>query len=92
VYQVFRHLYQANPANNPDFFSVSEGRFHAGAAEADMKCSEAELVDALAAEKGNIPSISHDELAQSYPALYQSLLQLVHGTGERVNALLGTRK
>ena len=92
VYQVFRHLYEANPGNNPDFFSVSEGRFHAGAAEADMKCSEAELVDALAAEKGNIPPISHDELAQGYPVLYQSLLQLVHGTGERVNALLGARK
>ena len=92
VYQVFRHLYEANPDNNPDFFSVSEKRYHAGAAEADMKCAEAELVDALAQEKGKIPPISHDELAKGYPVLYQSLLQVVHGTGERVNAMLNARK
>ena len=92
VYQLFRHLYEANPDNNPDFFSVSEKRFHCGAAEADMKCSEAELVDALAKEKGKIPAISHDELAKNCPVLYQSLLQVVHGTGERVNAMLGARK
>ena len=24
LYQVYRHLYHANPANNPDFFSVSQ--------------------------------------------------------------------
>ena len=92
VYQLFRHLYEANPDNNPDFFSVSEKRFHCGAAEADMKCSEAELVDALQKEKGKIPAISHDELAKNCPVLYQSLLQVVHGTGERVNAMLGARK
>ena len=92
MYQLFRHLYEANPDNNPDFFSVSEKRFHCGAAEADMKCSEAELVDALAKEKGKIPAISHDELAKNCPVLYQSLLQVVHGTGERINAMLGARK
>ena len=92
VYQLFRHLYEANPDNNPDFFSVSEKLFHTGAAEADMKCSEAELVDALLKEKGKIPAINHDELAKGYPVLYQSLLQVVHGTGERVNALLNARK
>ena len=92
VYQLFRHLYEANPDNNPDFFSVSEKRFHCGAAEADMKCSEAELVDALQKEKGKIPAISHDELARNCPVLYQSLLQVVHGTGERINAMLGARK
>ena len=64
VYQLFRHLYEANPDNNPDFFSVSEKRFHCGAAEADMKCAEAELVDALEKEKDKIPAISHDELAK----------------------------
>lgn len=27
LYQVYRHLYHANPANNPDFFSVSQRHF-----------------------------------------------------------------
>lgn len=88
VYQMFRRVYQGNPENNPDFFSVPERHFNAGISEADMKCSELDLVDALAAHaksKGSFPRMSHDELAHSYPVLYQSVLQLVHNTGERIN-------
>ena len=94
VYTVYRRLYQANPSNNPDFFSVSPTHFRAGLADADMKCSEAELEEALAAiirEKGELPDMSHDALARDYPVLYQSLLQLVHQTGERVNGVLSSR-
>ena len=94
VYTVYRRLYQANPANNPDFFSVTPVHFRAGLADADMKCSEAELEEALAAiirEKGTMPDMSHDALAHDYPVLYQSLLQLVHQTGERVNSVLSAR-
>ena len=91
---MFRRLYQANPENNPDFFSVSERHFSAGIAEADMKCSELDLTDALAAHakaKGSFPVMSHDELARNYPVLYQSLLQLVHTTGERINKSFSSR-
>lgn len=91
IYQVFRRLYDANPDNNPDFFSLSPALFQAGLPEADMKCSEAELTEALKKEKGKIPPVSHDVLAQGYPVLYQSLLQVVHNTGERVNSLLSNR-
>ena len=94
VYQMFRRLYQANPENNPDFFSVSDRHFNAGIAEADMKCSELDLADALAAHakaKGSFPVMNHDELARNYPVLYQSLLQLVHTTGERINKSFSSR-
>ena len=91
IYQVFRHLYQANPKNNRDFFSLPTTLFQAGLAEADMKCSEAELVEALSKEKETIPAISHEVLAGDYPVLYQSLLQVVHTTGERVGGMLGGR-
>lgn len=94
VYQLYRRLYQANPANNPDFFSVPDRYFQAGLPDADMKCSEAELADALAAHvkaKGELPDLSNDALAKNYPVLYQSLLQIVHNTGERVNGLMGGR-
>ncbi len=95
VYTVFRRLYDANPDNNPDFFSVSPRHFQAGLYEADMKCCEAELADALAVhvkDKGPMPEMTNDALARDYPVLYQSVLQVVHNTGERVNAISGGRK
>ena len=88
LYKVYRHLYHANPENNPDFFSVSQRHFMAGLADADMHLSEVELSDALAAhakEKGSFPPMHNDALMESYPGLYQSLLQIIHNTGERVN-------
>ena len=60
-----------------------------------MRCSEAELMDALAAHgkaRGNLPGMTNDDLAQNYPGLYQSLLQLVHNTGERINGLMAGRE
>lgn len=95
VYQVYRRLYQANPDNNPDFFSVTPLHFDAGLTAADMRCSEADLIDALAAHakaKGQMPEMTNDALARDYPVLYQSLLQIVHNTGERVNGILAGRQ
>ena len=95
VYTMYRRLYDANPDNNPDFFSVPPRHFRAGLAEADMKCCEAELSDALAAHvkaKGPMPEMTNDALARDYPVLYQSVLQVIHNTGERVNAISGGRK
>ena len=94
VYTIYRRLYRANLDNNPDFFSVSACRFEGGLADAHLKCSEAEFEEALAAhvkEKGAMPDMSNDALAHDYPVLYQSLLQLVHQTGERVNGMLTGR-
>ena len=91
VYTVYRHLYQANPENNPDFFSVSQPHFDAGLAGAALHLSEAELAGALAEcrkNKGPMPELDHAALARDYPALYQSLLQLIHSAGEQMNQLL----
>jgi len=88
VYKMFRHLYRANGVQNEDLFSVKPRRFLTGVANADMIYSEADYVDALAAhvkEKGRFPEMSHDALTQAYPGLYQSLLQIVHTTGARIN-------
>ena len=95
VYKMYRMLYQANPENNPEFFSLSQRQFQAGIPDADMKCSEAELAEALAAhskEKGQWPPMGHDDLAQGYPGLYQSLLQLTHACGERFHGLTAGRE
>ena len=95
VYTIFRMLHQAPGTNDPKFFSVSVRHFNAGITDADMVCSRVELSDALAAharEKGAFPDMSHDALARDYPVLYQSLLQIVHTTGERVNVISEGRK
>ena len=95
VYKMYRMLYQANPENNPESFSLSQRQFQAGIPDADMKCSEAELAEALAAhskEKGQWPPMGHDDLAQGYPGLYQSLLQLTHACGERFHGLTAGRE
>ena len=88
-------LYHANPANNPDFFSVSQRHFMAGLADADLHMSEVELTDALSAhvkEKGRMPEMDHAALARDYPVLYQSMLQLIHNSGERINHLMEGRE
>lgn len=88
VYKMFRHLYRADGTKNEDFFSVPARQFMAGVPTADMICTEAQYVDALAAhakEKGSFPPMHNDALMESYPGLYQSLLQIIHNTGERVN-------
>ena len=95
VYNVYRRLYQAGPENDPSFFSVSQRRFEAGGPEADMRCSECELCDALAAHvkaKGELPEMSNDALARDYPGLYQSLFQIAHNSGERINGLMSGRQ
>ena len=83
LYQVYRQFYQINPANNPDFFSMPPRQFQTG------------LADALAVhmkEKGPLPEMSHEALTQNYPVLYQSLYQVIHTTGERVNRIYDSRK
>ena len=95
LYKVYRHLYHANPENNPDFFSVSQRHFMAGLADADLHMSEVELTDALSAhvkEKGRMPEMDHAALARDYPVLYQSMLQLIHNSGERINHLMEGRE
>lgn len=97
VYKMFRHLYRASGTQNENFFSIAPNHFLAGCTDADMTYAEADYLDALSQqvkEKGrdSFPIINNDTLAQSYPGAHQSLLQIVHTTGERVNKALSQRK
>lgn len=88
VYKIFRHLYRADGTRSEDFFSVPDRQFVTGIPDADMICAEVDYVDALAVhvkEKGDFPAMNHEALAQNYPGPYQSLLQITHNTGERIN-------
>ena len=95
VAQLFRRLHTVTPGTNPDFFSVSQCRFEAGVGDAEMKCSEVALVEALqnhAKDKGAFPALGHEDLARDYPALYQSLLQVLHSSGTRLNNTMDARQ
>ena len=95
VYKLFRYLYRAEGTNNEDFFSVPVRMFLVGYPDADMIGSEGDYVEALAQhakEKGNFPALNHDALMAAYPGAYQSLLQIVHSTGERVNRISNFRR
>ena len=88
IYKLFRHLYRADGTQNEDFFSVPARQFTAGVPLADMICAEADYTEALAAhvkDKGAFPPMNNDALMENYPGLYQSLLQIIHNTGERIN-------
>ena len=88
VYKVFRHLYRADKANNEDIFSIPAHQFLSGIPSADMIHAETEYVDALTSltkEKAELPNMSHVTLTENYPGHYQSLLQIIHSTDERIN-------
>lgn len=95
VYTMFRHLFRANGTQNEDFFSVPARHFVVGVPRADMICAEADYVDALAThakEKGTFPPMNNDALTESYPGLYQSLLQIIPTTGARINRRVEARR
>lgn len=93
VYKLFRRLHRASGASE-DFFNVPGRYFDLGVPEADMTLSECDYADALdtcVREKWPFPDLSHDTLAAGYPGVYQSLLQILHTEGRRVNNELDLR-
>ena len=89
IYILFRYLHQAAPEeNSKGFFSVPESQFVSGLPLVDMYYSESQYLEAIYEERKseNFPDLSHDAMSQAYPGTYQSLLQIVHSCGERLNA------
>ena len=88
IYKLFRYLYRIEGTNNEDFFSIPKHQFLTGLPTSDMLCCETDYVDALfahAKDKGAFPPMDHAALTEAYPGQYQSLLQIIHTTGERIN-------
>ena len=88
LYTLYRHLFQFSPNGNDGFFSVPREHFVVGLPRADMILNEAEDVATLAGqnkEAQQFPDMSHDAMTAAYPGTYQSLLQIIHVCGERLN-------
>lgn len=89
VYILYRYLHQAAPDENSEgFFSVPESQFVSGMPLVDMYFNESQYLEGIYCErkKGKFPDLSHDALSREYPGTYQSLLQIVHSCGERLNS------
>lgn len=88
VYILYRYLHQSAPDENSEgFFSVPETKFASGVSLIDMYVSEGQYLSGVYNErkKGTFPDLSHDAMSQAYPGTYQSLLQIIHVCGERLN-------
>ena len=88
VYILFRYLHQSAPQQNSEgFFSVPETKFVSGISLIDMYVNEGEFLEGVYNERknGDFPDLSHDAMAKAYPGTYQSLLQIIHSCGERLN-------
>ena len=88
LYTLYRHLRQASPNGNDGFFSVPREHFMGGLPRADMILSETEYVASLCGQRKepqNFPEMSHDAMTSAYPGTYQSLLQIIHVCGDRLN-------
>jgi len=88
VYKLFRYLYRAEGTRNEEFFAMPPNQFLNGMADLDMMVSEYEYKEALSShvkERGEFPDLSNDSLMREYSRLYQSLLQIVHITSQRVS-------
>lgn len=91
VYKAFRHLYRADVTNNEELFSLPAKEFLAGAPNAEMMFCEMDYYNALngcVEAKEPFPDMSDEVLSRNYPGQYQSLLQIIHTTGERINKRL----
>jgi len=94
IYHLFRRLYQVSPEANEDMFNIGAGAFSAGVVSSDRIFAEADYTDALAAhvkEKGDVPPMDHASLSAAYPGAYQSLYQVIHAAGDRVQKLAALR-
>ena len=87
VYVLFRPLRRAGMDNGDSFFSVPKEQFMAGLPRVDLIRNEADYLEALSQSKlrHKFPDMSHDQMMDNYPGTYQSLLQIIHACGERLN-------
>ncbi|MCI2106477.1 MAG: helix-turn-helix transcriptional regulator [Intestinimonas sp.] len=95
IYKLYRHLYRADGTLNEDFFSVSTSHFLGGIPTVEMVINEVEYTNALnqqTKEKNPFPPMSNDALMAAYPGTYQSLLQIIHSTGERIKRHIDARR
>jgi transcriptional regulator with XRE-family HTH domain len=82
VYKTFRILYSSGK-NNPGFFSLPE-TVYAAAADAEMAVAEAKAREVMASGEADVPPLSHADLQREYPMTTQSLLSVLHQSGENM--------
>jgi transcriptional regulator with XRE-family HTH domain len=91
LYQLYRMLYRA-AGGKDKFFSLGGTAFSMDAVDAEMRLARvsfAQSLDALEDDGAALPAMDGAALGAAYPGLSQSLTQVLHGTEEETNKLLG---
>jgi hypothetical protein len=94
LYFLFRMVYSINRDNPSGFFSVDDQVFRSGAVHAKMMEESSRIyleVEAMRQDKAlqeKLDIIDQKLLEREFPALYQSLFQVLHTTSTRLNSEL----
>lgn len=97
LYIIFRDVYGVNPDSQKGFFSLDDVKYNSGAVDASMvraKCDLQIELARMAMDKKQVEKLSQldpEVIHREYPALYQSLLQVMHNTSSRVNKMLSVK-
>ncbi len=97
IYILFRDIYSMNYDNQKSFFALDDIKYRCGAVDASMARAKSDVEIELlriAQDKANadkLTALTSEEIRREYPALYQSLLQIMHNTSSRVNRMLSVK-
>lgn len=83
-YKLYRMLYQLDESSRKNAFGAPQGSY-SELCDAELKRCEAVLREMIDAGEDATLDMSLERLAQSWPRLAPSLLQLLHGVDERIH-------
>lgn len=90
IYRLFRTLHRASGAKD-GYFALSGAAFSEGAADAQMHVAAIRYAAALTDARdggAELPAMDNDALSAAYPALTQSMTQVLHTVESQAQSLL----
>ena len=93
VYKVFRMIFSANPENDQNFFMIDKNSSSSGTDAAMAVCeaklnSELNTENAISKDALKDLTVTTQSLAEEYPKLYSSTVNLIKNSEERIKAVL----
>lgn len=93
VYKVFRMIFSANPENDQNFFMIDKNSSSPGTDAAMAVCeaklnSELNTENAISKDALKDLTVTTQSLAEEYPKLYSSTVNLIKNSEERIKAVL----
>lgn len=102
LYLIFRHIYSSGIENPDQYFGLNSEEFYSGLVQVDLTeegykmCAEVNKMRRDKDFQEKLSVLDEKLLQREYPSLYQSLLQILHTTNnrmiERINPGATTKK